>query len=43
LLTLFLFYRFVDILNSSYQGISLVMLILVIGTMSLIGIRVSIK
>ncbi|XP_029670739.1 odorant receptor Or2-like [Formica exsecta] len=32
--------KFVDILDSSYQGLSLIVLILVVGTLSLIGIRI---
>ncbi|XP_029670709.1 odorant receptor Or2-like [Formica exsecta] len=32
--------KFVDILDSSYQGLSLIVLILGVGTLSLIGIRI---
>lgn len=42
-LLLFLFRRFVDILDSAFQGIALTILIYIMGVMSLIGIRVSIK
>jgi len=41
LLILFLFHRFVAVLDSSCKGMSLILLMLIVGSMSLIGIRVS--
>jgi len=41
-INLLTFYRFVNILNSSYQGYAFAILIIYIGLLSLLGLRVCI-